>query len=214
MTTLLLIRHGLSVTNNSGSFTGHLDAPLHERGHAQAQDLMRYLTTQTQFKIDKIYSSSSSRAYHTVLPTANALGLQVITSDLLKEINVGYWGGMTFEEIEKQYPNDWKLYREHLELSRYGNGETALESQARFVSAVEQIAKENDGKTVIITAHGGVLRLLYCAWKNIPLSQLRSVEIAANAALSIATFENGKGAFQETNLHHYLSDVTHPAKVF
>ena len=208
MTNLLFIRHGLSVTNNSGTFTGHLDAPLHERGHAQAQDLMRYLTTQTQFKIDKIYSSPSSRAYHTVLPTANALGLEITTSDLLKEINVGCWSGRTLNEIQKEYPEAFRLFRENVGLARYGDGESTAEAQARILKTAEQIAKENDGKTVLIATHGGVLRALYCAWNAIPLMQLKKVEIVANASLSIAKFEKGKGSFESYGFDDYLSDKT------
>ena len=213
MTTLIFLRHGLSATNNTGTFTGRMDAPLHERGLVQAQDTAKYFSTQTNYAIDKIYSSPSSRAYHTVLPTAQVLGLEIEKSDLLQEINVGNWSGHTLVEIQEKYPEAFRLFRENVGLARYGDGESTAEAQARMVKIVEEIAKENENKTVIIATHGGVLRAMYCAWQNIPLEDLKNVEIVPNASISVAKFENGKGRFESYGMDDYLSDKTPHAPV-
>lgn len=208
MTTLIFLRHGLSVTNNSGSFTGQFDAPLHERGFTQAQDVTAYFTTQTSYTIDKIYSSSSARAYSTVLPTANALSLPIEKCNDLQEINVGNWSGLSFEEVQSRYPAAFQLFRDNVGLARYGDGESTAEAQIRMVKTVEKIARDNENKTVLIATHGGVLRALYCAWHNVSLQELKNVEIVPNASLSVAQFENGKGTFEIYGFDEYLTDKT------
>ena len=208
MVTFLFLRHGLSVTNNSGSFTGSLDVSLHERGFTQANDVAKYLTSQKEYKIDKIYSSTSARACQTVSPTATALGLEIEKSKLLQEIYLGNWEGMTFVQVEKQFPEAFQIFRDNVGLARYGDGENTAEAQARFVKAVEDIAKTNENKTVLIATHGAVLRALYCKWSGISLEELKNVPIVPNASISVAKFENGKGTFEIYGFDDYLSDKT------
>lgn len=206
MVKFIFVRHGLSTTNNTGRFTGHLDAPLHERGLKQAEQVASYVAA--NFAVDTIYSSTSSRAYHTALPTAKALGLPIIKSERLCEVSVGCWGGRTFEEIKREYPTQYALWKENIGLARYGDGETTAEAQARMISEVNRIAAENDNKTVFIATHGAVLRALYCSWHGIPLEQLKDVPIVSNASISIATYEKGKGTFSLVGYDEHLLDKT------
>ena len=73
MTTVLLIRHGQSVTNVTQVFTGHYDVPLSPLGQEQARRTAAYL--QKNFRIDAIYASDLMRAMQTAQPTAAAVGL-------------------------------------------------------------------------------------------------------------------------------------------
>ena len=43
MVRFVIIRHGYSVTNKAGKFTGQSDVPLDEMGYAQAEDTARYV---------------------------------------------------------------------------------------------------------------------------------------------------------------------------
>ena len=208
MTTFIFLRHGLSVTNNSGSFTGQFDAPLHARGEQQAQDVAKFFLHNLNYPIDKIYSSPSSRAYHTALPTAQALGLPIITKAALQEIDVGNWSGLKFEEVQARYPKEYAIFRANVGLARYGDGESTAEAQARMVKIIDEIAAENEGKTLLIATHGGVLRALLCAWQNVPLEKLKDVPIVPNASISIAKYENGKGAFSLVGQDDHLTDKT------
>ncbi len=210
MTTFIFLRHGLSVTNNTQTFTGRLDAPLHARGLVQAQDVANFFKTTKNYQIDKIYSSSSRRAYETVLPTANALRLPVEKSENLQEINVGNWSGLSFEQVSKLYPQAFALFRDNVGLARYGDGETTGEGQARLLKEVERIARDNENKTVLIATHGAILRALYCAWHAIPLEDLKNEKIVPNASISVATYDSktGKGVFKLVGYDEYLTDKT------
>ena len=63
MTTVLLIRHGQSVTNVTQVFTGHYDVPLSPLGQEQARRTAAYL--RGHFAIDAIYASDLMRAMQT-----------------------------------------------------------------------------------------------------------------------------------------------------
>ena len=69
MVKFIIVRHGYSVFNKERRFTGHVDAPLDERGIEQAKRNAEYVIA--NYKIDCIYSSDLSRAYHTVKPIAD-----------------------------------------------------------------------------------------------------------------------------------------------
>lgn len=101
-TTLLFVRHGQSIANENGIFAGHLDVPLSELGQKQAVELKDYLLS--RYKIDAIYSSDLSRAYATVLPTAEAIKIPIQKDTALREIDGGKWEGMLQKEIAVEYP--------------------------------------------------------------------------------------------------------------
>lgn len=94
MTTVLLIRHGQSVTNVTQVFTGHYDVPLSPLGQEQARRTAAYL--QKNFRIDAIYASDLMRAMQTAQPTAAAFGLPICPEPDLREICAGRWERMPF----------------------------------------------------------------------------------------------------------------------
>ena len=100
MTRLIITRHGQSIANAECRFAGHSDFDLSPIGHTQAALAAEYISK--TFKIDCIYSSDLLRAYNTALPTAKALGLEVIKTQELREIYVGKWEGHTTDEIAEK----------------------------------------------------------------------------------------------------------------
>ena len=92
MTTVLLIRHGQSVTNVTQVFTGHYDVPLSPLGQEQARRTAAYL--QKNFRIDAIYASDLMRAMQTAQPTAAAFGLPVdaVSVKATTEEHLGFTG--------------------------------------------------------------------------------------------------------------------------
>ena len=100
-TRLYLIRHGESEANKIDAFAGHSQFNLTEQGRAQAQKAAEYLST---LQVDAIYSSDLPRAYQTAEPTAKRLGMEIITSKQLREIDAGEWEGRTFNDLQKTIP--------------------------------------------------------------------------------------------------------------
>ena len=206
MVKFIIVRHGFSLGNKEGRFTGQLDVPLDEIGYAQAECAARYILD--SFKIDVIYSSELSRAYDTAFPVAKALGLEVNKRKRLNEVDVGLWHGKLFEDVGKEFPESYALYKVSPGIFRFDGGESYAELRERVVAEFEEIARENDGKTVLVAAHGGVIRSLVAAWLDIPLERITEVPRASNASISVAEYEGGKAKFTLIGYTDHLGDKT------
>ena len=187
-TTLLFVRHGQSIANENGIFAGHLDVPLSELGQKQAVELKDYLLS--RYKIDAIYSSDLSRAYTTVLPTAEAIKIPIQKDTALREIDGGKWEGMLQKEIAVEYPQDYAVWHNNTGLSRCTGGESMQEVQSRGIAAVERIANKHLGQTVLIATHAGFLRAMQCYWQKLPLSKMKDITWVPNASVTEVRYSN------------------------
>lgn len=203
MTTLIIIRHGYSKNNKEKRFSGQFDVPLDDVGIMQADITGKYIAK--NFKVDKIYSSDLSRAVNTAKPLADILSLPIITNPALREINVGSWQNMLVSDVEKMYPEDFKFYKEHPELTHFGDGESYGDLIKRSSEIMSEIAKENDGKTVVVATHGAFIRALLCAWKNIPIEHINHPDtFVSNASVTIVNYTEGRAEFIKTGSTNHL----------
>ena len=187
MVKLLIVRHGYSEFNKARKFCGQFDAPLTEQGREQAKVTAKYVLK--NYRVDKVYSSDSSRAYDTVKPIADALGLPVITSEKLRELHVGKWEGIAFYEVEKLYPSEYRAWVENVGESRPVGGESYLELQTRGYEELRRIALENDGKTLVIGTHGGLIRALRCKWHGLDIKNVKELKHVSNASVTEVDFD-------------------------
>ena len=109
-TEIFVIRHGESEANRRDAFLGHMDLPLTDIGRKQAAAAAAYLK---DIKPDVIYSSDLSRAYETVRPLAEALGMDVIRRRDLREVDVGVWQGMLIEDVKSGFTEKYDAYKEN-----------------------------------------------------------------------------------------------------
>ena len=206
MVKLLFLRHGLSVTNKLGCFCGQLDAPLDEEGYVQAEQAAEYICA--NYKIDAIYSSDLVRVKQTVAPTAKKLNLPVTYTKYIREVDVGSWLGCTFDEIKEKEQEKFARYSSGDTSVVLGDGESFNDVLFRAEKEITRIASENDGKTVLIGTHGGVIRMLCGKWLNLSDVEMRVKYPTNNAALTVVDFENGVGKIVEYGIDNYLSNPT------
>lgn len=206
MVTLLIVRHGYSMGNKEKRFSGQMDVALDEIGYRQAQSIAEYVLA--NFRIDAVYASDLQRAVDTVKPIADALKLSVIECKSLREVDVGDWQGKRIADVEKEYSESFALYKENPGLSRFDGGESYAQLQQRVAAAMEEIAAENEGKTVLVGTHGGVIRTLRAAWTGTPLEKIRDIPHVPNASVTVAVCENGRFTLKTVGYCDYLSDKT------
>ena len=156
MTKLLLARHGETDWNRERRWQGHADVPLNEAGRRQASALAQELADE---RLAAIYSSDLRRAYETARAVAESKSLDVIVDRDLREIDVGKWSGLTMEEIEATFPDDFRHWRER-GTSRERGGETSEQLAARVVAAAHRIAAAHPDAQVLVVSHGAALREL------------------------------------------------------
>lgn len=201
---LIFVRHGLSVTNNSGRYTGQMDVPLAEKGYEEAACTAKYVLE--NYKVDAVYSSDSQRAHNTVKPIADALGLPVTTTEALREIDVGVWAGMLIETVKETYTEDHRRFKELPDLHAPTGGETYTQVGARAMAKLLEIVSTHHAEeTVVIGTHGGTLRALFRQFLNLPSAN--DFPLVANASVSVVDYENGMFTVVEANVHGHLSDL-------
>lgn len=205
MVNFIIIRHGCSVTNRDKKFTGSMDVPLTELGYDQAKRTAEYVFK--NFNVDRIYSSDLSRAVDTAKPIADVFELPIITDEKLREIDVGYWQGKSHEEVKALYSESYNLYMTQTGHFHFDGGESFDQVKKRAVSVFEDIAKQNEGKTVVIVTHGGFIRALYCAWYDVKPQDTKYVSLVGNTSVSIAEYKDGKGEFSLLGSDAHLEDI-------
>ena len=190
MVKFVIIRHGLSQYNKEQRFTGQADIPLDEVGVRQARCAGEYILK--NYRIDAVYASDLNRAIETARPVAEVLKLPIHTESDLREIHVGSWQDIKSAEVKERWPEQLKTWREKPGVSRCGNGdgESFQEVRERGFRVMKKIAMENEGKTVLVATHGGILRALCCEWQNIAPEDVNKIHGVNNASLTIAEYEN------------------------
>ena len=79
----------------------------------------------------------------------------------------------------------------------FPGGESYAALQARGLRALREIAAENEGRTVAIFTHGGLIRTLLCVWYGLPLSRLQELSVPPNTAITTVVYENGAFSVHE-----------------
>ena len=153
MTTILLARHGETDWNREGRFQGWAAPPLNATGRAQAVDLSVQLMAE---ELAAVYSSPLRRAYETAEVVAASRGLEPVTVDALREVDVGSWSGLSRAEIEQRFPEQ---YARWLDYGRgWEDGETYEQMVDRVVEALQELAEGRDGERILAVTHGGPMR--------------------------------------------------------
>ena len=204
MTTILVIRHGQSVSNLMGIFTGHLDLALTDLGQEQARITAQYIAE--NFRVDKVYSSDLCRAYDTGNAVARLFNLSVQPDKRLREIYAGSWEGRTFNELTDHFPN-YTVFRTDIGNCVTDGGETVAQLSQRVLEAFESIAKENDGKTVVIATHATPIRALQCHCEGKSLAQMKDVPWVTNASVTTVVYENSAFRLEEVCHDSHLGDI-------
>lgn len=182
-TTVYLIRHGETDWNVQQRWQGHTDVPLNEKGLQQARLLAQRLQREG-VGFDAIYSSDLTRAYQTAWEVGAALQVAVELLPPLREIDLGYWSGMTREEIREQYPVEYALLEQGQDIPR-GGGETLAILQERVVKVVEAMVRQHPGERLAFVSHGGPVRMmLRYVCETFDLSQTPCPHIG-NTSLSV-----------------------------
>ena len=157
MTELWLVRHGQTDWNTEFRIQGSIDKSLNAIGIEQAHAIAKKLKD-THF--DAIYSSPAKRAYQTASAIAQQLGLTIRTDKRLKEISLGLWEGLTWQQVQDRYPEMFaKRKSDPVHFAPEG-AETYGDLARRMVQAANEIALSHPGERVLVVSHGMSLATL------------------------------------------------------
>ncbi len=207
MTTLYLIRHGATEANLKRPYVLQgqgIDMPLAELGVKQAQrvaELMRPLGPTA------IYASPLQRARQTAESIAESQPVRIQPD--LTEGNVGRWEGRSYEQIEKEDAEAYRLFQLDPARNGYPGGETFGQILSRTAAAFAQIAASHAGEAVAVVTHQIVCRVYLASLLGLTPAQARKLK-TANGGVSVVTFENGAASVATLNAAFHLVGVATP----
>jgi probable phosphoglycerate mutase len=162
---LILIRHGESVANQMGVVQGHFDSPLNERGKAQAGALAEGLAHE---RFDAIYASDLARAHETGRTLADRLGLGLNVDARIREIDVGIFSGLSWQNIAERYPEEHRRFVDSGDWATVPKAEGVEATRSRLDSFLGEIKALHPAGRVAIVAHGAILRRMIHILLDIP----------------------------------------------
>src|SRR5437660_5267034 len=152
MTHLYLIRHGEAL----GAVKRIIgNTPLSPFGITQAERLRDRLAATGEIAADVLISSTFKRARQTAEIIAPALDLPIIFDDEVQELRDGVAEGMQVEEYRAKYGE--VNFRETPFRQVAPAGENWGQFVLRVSTALDRIIRANEGKTIVIVCHGGVI---------------------------------------------------------
>jgi len=155
MTTLFLLRHGLTAVTGKTLYGQTGGISLDERGRGQAERLAERFAP---VRVTAVYSSPLERCVETVEPLANARRLPVTESAGLIEMNAGTWTNRPLAQLRRT-----RLWRDVIDRPshfRFPDGESFAEAQARAIAEIHAIAARHPRGRVVVGTHGDIVRML------------------------------------------------------
>jgi len=188
-TRIYLIRHGEVVGAGTPRYNGHADVSLTEFGVSQYYRLQERLADRN---ITACYSSDLSRCAVGARIIGGHYGLAPVFEPSLRELNIGIWEGLTWEEIKARYPAEWQARLNDIVNFRVPEGENLLDLQQRAMPVMNRIVAAHRGEEVLVVGHGGINRVILLAAVDAPLSSMFSLEQSYAALNIIDYYEDGK----------------------
>lgn len=155
---IYLLRHGQTEENRKGSYYGNLDISLNEIGIAQGNKAKDFFKN---IKLDRVYVSDKIRTLEMAKLALGLKEMEIIQDGRINETSFGDFEGKTYEEIKILYPKECLCWMENWKEFVPPQGESYIELCMRVKSFMDDI-KKLDVDNILICAHSGVIRAIYC----------------------------------------------------
>lgn len=205
MNTYYLVRHGQTVWNTLGQTQGHGNSPLTELGIQQAKDLAEALK---EYPIDIIYCSDLGRAVETAEIIGKELNIEIHPTESLREMGFGVWEGMPLREIEKIYPESFKMWRNEPEKVQIEGGETLDMIKQRQDKLIEELNEKYKNKHILLVSHSVTVRVMLLSFLESHARNIYRIK-QDNTALNIVEYRNyGPVIMKMNDTRHLKKDKT------
>lgn len=172
-TRIYLIRHGQVAGFDQPRYNGQTDVALTDYGVEQYRLLKARLADK---KISACYTSDLTRCTTGAGIICQEIGVEPSVRRELRELNIGVWEGLAWQEIKSTWPDGWQARLADLVNYRVPGGENLLDVEARVMPVITEIVERHAGEEVLVVAHGGVNRIVLLNAIGAPLAGMFNVE--------------------------------------
>jgi len=169
-TKLYVVRHGESTLNKQGIVTGQLNPALTDKGRKQA------LETKSKLKNIAFYTVYTSDLDRSIETAEIICGKSIPKDHRLTNLREQYLGslqGRPLKDLIEAEKTKKTMPRAASWTFKYiPDMESDNEVASRFTTALEGIAKNHPGKTILIVAHSGAIRATLRKLQNLSQNDL------------------------------------------
>ncbi|GAA5932925.1 fructose-2,6-bisphosphatase [Sporobolomyces koalae] len=169
-------RHGESQYNVDGQIGG--DAALSAQGEKYMQALPELIKQKLGDTPLTVWTSTLRRT----IQTASLLPYEKLTWKSLDELDAGVCDGMTYEEIEQYYPEDYNARDDDKFNYRYRGGESYRDVVIRLEPVILELERQEN---ILVVCHQAVLRCLYAYFHNLPQEDLPYIKIPLHTVIKL-----------------------------
>lgn len=191
MIKVYLVRHGETEWNKIGKMQGWGDSPLSELGREQAKWLGERAN---EFKLDRIYTSPTGRAYETAEIIKGVKDIEIIKRDSIREINVGEWEGLDKEIVKRDFEEaHYKFWNEPHNYEATENGEDFFEVGDRVFQGIMEIikseSKDDNDKSILIVSHAIAIKGFLCKLEEKEVKDFWEEPLVGQTSLTEINFD-------------------------
>merc|ERR1712223_250008 len=192
--TIYLSRHGESEYNLEDRIGG--DSNLTPRGQQYAKSLGLFMKNADIPNL-QVWTSTLVRTKQ----TAAHINVPQQNFKEIDEINAGKFDGYTYDEVSKQYPEEFEARAKDKLGYRYPEGESYIDCCNRIVHLLERM--ETSHENLLIVAHQAILRCVVTYFLKGDLRKLPHVKIPQHCLIRV-TYLNGENIidFVRTPIDH------------
>jgi alpha-ribazole phosphatase len=172
-TRIYLIRHGQVAGHDQPRYNGQADVGLTDVGLEQYHVLKERLAGNP---VSACYTSDLSRCAIGAKIICDRFGIEPVRRSELRELNIGVWEGLTWQEIAQRWPMEWQARLSDLVNYRVPEGENLLDVEARVMPVVAEIVERHKGQEILVVGHGGVNRIVLLNAIGAPLAGMFNIE--------------------------------------
>lgn len=194
MVYLVLIRHGESLWNAKGLWTGLTDISLSKKGRVESRLAGEKIK---DIPVNIVFTSALTRAKETweeIKKTQGRLFPHVIKDKALNERDYGIYTGKNKWQIQESLGKEqFQKLRRSWDFA-ITNGESLKDVYSRVIPYFQKeiLPKLQAGKNILISAHGNSLRALVKYLENISDNQISQLEIPTGQVYVYKIDESGK----------------------
>lgn len=197
---LYFLRHGQTAFSHANAYCGDLDPELTPEGLQMAEAFA------AAYKITPwtaVFASPMRRTIATAKPLCDAIGIEMQLRDGLREISYGKWEGMSPEQVNRDFHDDYIRWLAEPGWYSPTGGETGDCIQRRASRVLEEIEQTYTTGNVLVVSHKATIRIMLCELMGIDVGRFRDRIGMPVASVSIVEMA------VHGPLLHVMGDRTH-----
>lgn len=169
--TIYFLRHGQTAMSRSDVFCGSgLDPELTNEGLEMAQ---AFAEAHRNNCWTAIVTSQLRRTIQTAQPLCDALRIAPEIHAGLNEIAYGAWEGLTKDQVDRDYHNEYVNWLADPAWHCPTEGELAIEVARRSLQVVEDLTERFSEGNVLVVSHKATIRIILCSFLGVDVGRFR-----------------------------------------